>query len=252
MNKKIQNNLINKPDDYLFNILEIDNFNKKTSNLRDFYKYIIENDKKVNGDIFEFGCYKGRSLLALALLLKKIKSKKILYAFDSFKGFPIYTEKDSFKNLKYRKDVYDKHLISKEIRNFFLKEKVNKKNISGSLDFSFNSKKMLEKKINFLGLNNIKIVQGNFNKTVPYFFSKYKNKIFGINLDSDLYDSYRIVLENTYPYLMKNGYVHLDEYYSIKFPGAKIAVDEFCKKNHIVVRKNKNYVWEFERFYLKK
>ena len=251
MSKKILHSFINKPDDYIFNILEIDNFNKETSSLRNFYKHIIKYDKKVKGDIFEFGCYKGRSLLAIALLLKKIKSKKIIYAFDSFKGFPSYTDEDTFKKLNYRKDVFQKHQISKKIREYLIQSKVNKKNISSSLDFSINSKLILEKKKKFLRLDNIKIIQGNFETTVPKFFSKYNKKIFAINLDCDLYLSYKVVLENIFPFLVKNTYVHLDEYYSIKFPGAKTAVDEFCKKNNLKVKKNRNYKWEFERYYLK-
>lgn len=251
MSKAILNSLIHKPDDYIFNILEIDNFNKEISSLRHFYSHIIKYDKKVPGDIFEFGCYKGRSLLAIALLLKKIKSKKIVYAFDSFKGFPAYTDKDSFKKLNYRKDVYRKHLLSTKIRQHLINSKINKKNISSSLDFSLNSKDILEKKIKFLGLNNIKIIQGNFQLTVPKFLLKFSKKIFAVNLDCDLYDSYKVVLDSIFPYLIKNTYVHLDEYYSIKFPGAKIAVDEFCKKNNLKVKRNKNFKWEFERYYLK-
>ena len=45
MSKKIVHSFINKPDDYIFNILEIDNFNKETSSLRNFYKHIIKYDK---------------------------------------------------------------------------------------------------------------------------------------------------------------------------------------------------------------
>ena len=80
----------------------------------------------------------------------------------------------------------------------------------------------------------------------------YDKSIFSVNLDSDLYDSYKVVLENIYSKIVKNGYLHLDEYYSIKFPGCKIAVDEFCKKKNIKVKRNKNYDWEFERYYIQK
>ena len=244
--------LNSKKDDYLFNLLNIDNFNKNTSSLRHFYKHLIRYDKKIKGNIFEFGCYKGRSLLAIALLLKKIKSKKIVYAFDSFKGFPGYSKYESFKFLKYNKDVFFKHNVSKKIRKFNLGLDIDKKNISSSNNFSLNSKKDLIKKIKFLNLKNIIIVQGDFKKTVPRFMKSYDKSIFSVNLDSDLYDSYKVVLENIYSKIVKNGYLHLDEYYSIKFPGCKIAVDEFCKKKNIKVKRNKNYDWEFERYYIQK
>ena len=241
-----------KKDDYLFNLLNIDNFNKNTSHLRYFYRHLIKYDKKIKGNIFEFGCYKGRTLLAIALLLKKIKSKKIIYAFDNFKGFPSYSKYESFKFLKYRKDVFFKHNVAKKIRKFNLGLDINKKNISSSNDFSLNSKKDLIKKIKFLNLKNIIIVEGNFEKTVPRFMKDYDKPIFSVNLDSDLHDSYNLVLENVYPKIVSKGYLHLDEYYSIKFPGCKIAVDKFCKKRKIKVKKNKNYEWEFERYFIQK
>ena len=121
-------------------------------------------------------------------------------------------------------------MCQKKIRKFNLGLDIDKKNISSSNNFSQNKKKDLIKKIKFLNLKNIIIVQGDFKKTVPRFMKSYDKSIFSVNLDSDLYDSYKVVLENIYSKIVKNGYLHLDEYYSIKFPGCKIAVDEFCKK----------------------
>ena len=70
--------------------------------------------------------------------------------------------------------------------------------------------------------------------------------------DSDLYESYKTVLPFAYQSLVKGGYIHLDEYYSLKFPGAKIATDQFVKKNKIKLYKNKTFTWEFDRYYLRK
>lgn len=254
MKINIQKLLLQKQDDYLFNLLNIDNFNKQTSHLRYFYSHIKSNYKKLPGDIFEFGCYRGRSLLAIALLLKKLKSNKIVYAFDTFRGFPnnIYSEQDSFDFFKENREIQFKHEVVKKIRKFNIGIDVNKKNISRSEDFRFNSKKDLLKKIRFLGLKNIKLIEGSFENTLPKFLKKYKNKIFSVNMDCDLYKSYKVVLESIYPKLIKKGYVHLDEYYSLKFPGCKIAVDEFCNHHDIKVKKNKNFRWEFKRYYLEK
>jgi hypothetical protein len=46
-------------------------------------------------------------------------------------------------------------------------------------------------------------------------------------LDSDLYGSYAITLPTLWKQLTPGGYIYLDEYYSLKFPGPRIAVDEF-------------------------
>ena len=48
--------------------------------------------------------------------------------------------------------------------------------------------------------------------------------------------------------LVNGGFIHLDEYYSLKYPGPKIAVDEFLSK----VLKQKKQPNEFKRYYLTK
>ena len=49
---------------------------------------------------------------------------------------------------------------------------------------------------------------------------------------------------------MKKGIIYLDEYYSLKFPGAKIATDKFCREK-IFPNKIKNLKEDFERWYIK-
>ena len=46
-------------------------------------------------------------------------------------------------------------------------------------------------------------------------------------LDFDLYKAYSDVLPVVWPLLRDGGAIYLDEYFSYKFPGARIAVDEF-------------------------
>jgi len=244
--------VIKNDDKFIFDLLGIDFYLNPTSALRHYYNFIMKNANKMDGDVFEFGCFNGKSLLAQAIILKKINSKKTVYGFDSFKGFPQYHKYDDFKYLKKDKKLYHKHLINKKIRQFVINKKINIKNISQSLNFASQSKTKLIKKIKKLGLNNIKLIEGNFSDSVPLFFKNYKKKIMCANLDSDLFESYDITLPYIYKYLIKGGYIHLDEYYSLKFPGAKIASDEFMKKNKIKLKKNKTYDWEFERYFIKK
>tara|TARA_B100001173_G_C15875477_1_gene499190 strand:- start:137 stop:895 length:759 start_codon:yes stop_codon:yes gene_type:complete len=244
--------ILTNDDEFIFNTLGIDFFLNPSNGLRHYYKFIKKNVKNLEGNLFEFGCFNGKTLLAQAILLKRLKSKKIIYGFDSFKGFPSYHKFDSFKYLKKNKVIYKKHLINKSIREFVLQTKVNERNISQSLEFKNQSKKNLLKKIKMLGLDNIKLIEGNFVKTVPNFFKTYNEKIMCVNLDSDLYTSYKVVLPYAFSNLVSGGYIHLDEYYSLKFPGAKIATDEFVKEKKIKVSKNKTFKWEFERYYLKK
>ena len=111
----------------------------------------------------------------------------------------------------------------------------------------------MQKKIRLLGLKNIILIKGDFKKTIPSFFKKNtKKKDFAANIDCDLYDSYTTVLTHTWPRLNKNGIILLDEYYSLKFPGARIAADDFFKTNKIKPFKKKSWSTDFERWYIKK
>ena len=93
-----------------------------------------------------------------------------------------------------------------------------------------------------------------FIKIFFWFFLIAKNtsQIFAANIDSDLYESYRIILASLYPKLVKGGMIHLDEYFSLKFPGARIATDQFARENGLKLKKIKNFDWEFERYFIQK
>ena len=78
------------------NVLGIDHV--KTSHLNNYYNFILKNHKKINGDIVEAGVFKGRSLLATALMMKANKINKKIFAFDTWSGFP----------KKYKTDIQDK------------------------------------------------------------------------------------------------------------------------------------------------
>ena len=51
-------------------------------------------DSNVNGDVVEFGCYKGTTSLFLMRLLEGLKSDKRLFIYDSFDGLPDKTDAD--------------------------------------------------------------------------------------------------------------------------------------------------------------
>ena len=58
-----------------------------------------------------------------------------------------------------------------------------------------------------------------------------------------------IIFENLEP----NGYINLDEYYSLKYPGAKIATDQFLiKYQDAKLVKNQTPSNEFIRYYITK
>ena len=245
-------------DDFEYNLLNIENINR-TKQFKFLFDFIIKYHKKIKGDIFEFGTFQGRTLFAIAIILKKLKSKKKIYAFDSFKGFPIYSKEDDYKNFdklfkekKISKNHYNQIKKYKIIKKILDKNiKFNAKDLSPHSDFSSTSKKNILRKIKLFNLSNIQIIEGPFEKTVKKFFSKKRN-IFACNIDCDLYSGYKTILPYIYRDLSVNGYVHLDEYFSLKYPGARIACDEFFEQNNIKPLKNKTDDREFERWYFTK
>ena len=247
-----------KYSEYELDLFEVEGYHKQTISAHRFwYQHIKKNALKKDGDIFEFGVYRGKSLITAALLLKELKSKKKIYGFDKFKGFPTTSKFDELKNFNNKK--YFNKKIYKEVKNFIRLKKIltgrnkfNPRNISTSGDFSNQSYDYLKKKIEYFKLDNIRLIKGNFEKTVPNFFNSNKIKISSCNIDCDLYEGYKIILPYIYNNLSKGGYIFLDEYYSLKFPGAKIATDNFCKNFKIKPKRNLVRKGEFERWYITK
>ena len=247
-------------DEFQINLLNIEDYSENSkSRLRFWFKHIKENALNDDGDIFEFGVFRGSSLIAAAIILKEMGSKKKIFGFDSFEGFPCYSEKDDLENFyKYKGKIFDEKFINKFEKFKELKKMItgldnfDKISIASSGNFSQTSYEDIKNKIEYLKLDNIKIIKGPFSETVKEFFEKDNYKISSANLDCDLYEGYKICLPIIYNYLSKSGFIHLDEYYSFKYPGAKIACDEFFKEQNIKPLKNKTRKNEFERWYITK
>ena len=245
---------INK--EFIFNALGIDNHLKDSSSrLRFWYDHIRKNANRDSGDIFEFGVFRGASLLSVAILLKQLKSSKKVYGFDSFSGFPSYNDFDDlssfekFEGVHFEEDLVQNFKTLKKIREQSLNKEIDKKNISSVGEFTDTSLKSLEDKIEYLGLDNIVLIEGSFSDTLPSFFKEFQGSISSVNIDCDLYDGYKLALPHIWKNLREGGYVHLDEYYSLKFPGARIACNEFFKKKGIEPQKQRVREGEFERWY---
>jgi len=220
-------------DDWVFNSLGIESFNSTSrSRLRHWFAHARQNHSVLTGDILEFGVYKGGGVIAMGLLLKALGSSKTIYAFDSFSGFPGYHLNDDLSMFEKRPDIFEDELIRKarlckDIAEWRIGGDITPKNISTSGDFSDASKEMLEQKISKFGLDNIVVIEGDFEHTVPKFFNDYEGSVFSANIDCDLYAGYQAALAPTFGKCVDGGMIYLDEYYSLKFPGARIAVQEF-------------------------
>ena len=80
--------------------------------------------------------------------------------------------------------------------------------------------------------NNVSLIKGYFNETLPKFLEEHKEKAAFIHIDCDLYSSTKTIFENIYDKIIPNTVIQFDEYYN--YPGWKNhefkAFQEFCKK----------------------
>lgn len=243
-------------EDWEYGVLGVYNY-KKVGKLDEYFKHIFEIDKFLEGDIAEVGVYRGSSILATALYLKEIGSTKKVYGFDSFTGFPSYHKNDNlakfdelFQTGKISKSLHDKISLNQKHRSLFLDE-VTVENISSSGNFSENVYEDLVKKIKYLDLDNIILIKGNFEETMMN-TSLTNIKFSSCLLDCDLYDGYKTSLPFVWERMVNGGYIFLDEYYSLKFPGAKIATDEFFMDKKAKPLQHKLAHNDFERWYVRK
>ena len=178
---------------------------------------IYKKISNVKGDIFEFGVFKGVSLIRFLTFRDIINKKttKHVYGFDAFGKFPAPKQNNLHKN---RDTVFAK------FHDHRIGEGIKEKNL----------KKLLIKK-NF---NKFTLIKGNVNTSLEKFLIKKKNKlkISLLHLDLDIYSPTKLVLEKLYKYVSKKGIILLDDYKHIK--GATTAVDEFLKKKpNLKIRK---------------
>jgi hypothetical protein len=141
---------------------------------------------KLGGAIVEFGCNAGRT----AALMACVCPEKPLWLYDSFKGLPAPTDKDSgqFGAGIMKASVW-------EVQNHF---------------------KTYE-------LYAPTIVEGWFNELKP---NQIPDKIAFVHIDCDLYESTRDSLKIVYPRLASEGWIVIDDYGWSVTPGVKAAADD--------------------------
>ncbi len=220
-----------------FNTLGIYDY-KRPGHLDLWFNYIRLTESLIDGDVVEAGVYRGHTLLATALLLRELGSQKRVFGFDSFSGFPKPNLEHQSKIITSTSKLdMSSHQQSQVVRLKQIKEglesesflvarnAVSSREISSSGSFSDPQKDKLEQKIKFLGLTNIVLIDGFFNETMVT--HNLPNQIYASFLDCDLHESYTTALQAIWPLLSRGSFVYMDEYYSLKFLEARVAVDAF-------------------------
>jgi len=157
----------------------------------------------------EAGLGEGDSFSFLAFVAEELKVD--LIGFDSFQGFPepsspkdqrAWGPETKAGQIKVSKDTILKKLKASGLPPAFIPEK-------------------------------IKLVPGFFEQSLDEFSPN--KKFFFVNLDVDLYSSYKTCLPYFWKHTAQGGVICFDEYHNPKWPGAKEAIDEFCSLQNIHV-----------------
>ncbi|NJL70857.1 MAG: methyltransferase [Candidatus Competibacteraceae bacterium] len=211
------------------------------------------------GDIVEAGVFRGRSILATAMVLRELNSDKVVYGYDTFTGFPpVYHDKDDirhFESLAAAGKISSDHLAATKLllthRKALSRTTTAPDALSQSGRFDDAPLELLKDKIRYLGLDKwIRLVPGDFALSMGR--GDGPRLVMAALLDCDLYASYMVALPWIWPNLVRGGYLWLDEYFSLKFPGARIACDEFFADKADKPTMHLRQPRDFERWYVQK
>lgn len=235
--------------DWLLNVMGLRN-PKKAESLKPFYDFLLNEGLELPGDVAEFGVYKGDSLLSTALFLLRAGSAKKTLGFDTFAGFPALHENDRTERFE---ELHAKGRMSESHYQAVLQlREAERLGIYRQHQFQATSLELVNGRIKTLRLPNVILHPGDFKdaiRNVPG-----DTRYCAVLMDSDLYASHADTLPHCWEKLVPGGAIYLDEYYSLKYPGARIAIDEFCEKIGTEPIRVLGYSekGEFERWFLKK
>lgn len=245
--------------DWEFNTLNIYNY-KKHGKLASVFDWMLGEGRGVEGDILEAGCFRGKTLLAFGLFVLEHGLNRKVYGYDTFSGFPaVYHENDDFgmfDSLASSGRLTPEHfsmIKQNEKIKSAMRRSVEANSISTSGDFSNVDLEELKMKIEFLGLTEIvHLVKGDFSETMSPGAAFGPDRVAVASLDCDLYSSYMTALPFVWASAAPGSLVYLDEYFSLKFPGARIATDEFSETRGVKPKLLKREDDGFERWALRK
>ena len=218
------------------NVLQVYDFESPVNPYKYWYDFLKFRLSSIPGDIVEIGVYRGRTLCSTAWVASQDYIPRTVYGFDSFDGFP-ETNHPNDQPEKFVELFNLGFIDSDHFQSFQLNCELNKvvgrdlstSGLSSSGNFSAPSQELVMRKLSYLGLTNYKLINGDIAETmVP---KNLPNQISAIFLDADLYEPYRGTLQECWSRLSVGGIVFLDEYFSLKFPGPRIAVNEFLSLN---------------------
>jgi hypothetical protein len=220
---------IDEMEHWEFGALGIHNPNRST--LAPYFQ-LVRDTESISGDILELGVLRGASLITTGLLLESLSSKRVVTGLDTFTGFPGYTEQDDFNNFWKLEELG--HISSEHLERVKRNQSLVKirgasetpNSISNSNDFSDTSYDLVRSRVLNLELEQrVFVHEVDITKELENYLKDKKYSL--ILMDVDLYLPYAKALPILFEHLSPGGKIYLDEYYSLKFPGPRIAVNNF-------------------------
>jgi hypothetical protein len=164
------------------------------------------------GEVVECGVFKGASLIRFAAfreLLGSPYSKKIV-GFDTFGTFP---DTDYGPDMAARERFVDAAGA----------ESIGVAQLVGVLERQGTNR-------------HLELVEGDVCESVPAYVDEHPElRISLLNLDTDVYEPARVILEHLYPRIVPGGVLILDDYGT--FPGETDAVDEYFRGAPVTIEK---------------
>jgi hypothetical protein len=165
------------------------------------FRYLLHGVAQVPGDVCEVGCYRGLSAHLIASTLSEMNKRAPFHLCDSFEGLSEFStvDRSDSHNMdqpeKRRKYICSLDMVQRNLREF---------------DFIVYHKGWIPEPFQTL----------------------VDSRFCFVHLDVDLYQPTRDSFEFFYPRLSPNGVMVFDDYGSVKFPGARQAIDECLGRVH--------------------
>ena len=184
-----------------------------------FQKLFENKDKK--GTYVECGVFMGGTLMSAVNFAKDIDIDFNFIGADTFSGFPLTFQHNENDLPSKFIELYNSKLISEDHFNKI------KKRTNNFIDISHLETKYFDNEFNslfrFCDKKGVSLLKGKFEDSLVDF----DKEIDILHIDCDLYESYLECLNKLYENVVVGGSIIFDEYYSHKYPGARIAVNEF-------------------------
>jgi hypothetical protein len=205
--------------------------NPRISPLKPYFD-LLERTEGLEGDVLELGVARGASIITTGLILESLGSDRKVVGIDTFSGFPNFSTLDdvSMFDSMYQEDMISYQHLERVKRNLILIQirgsSLQPNQLSTSGDFSSTSLNMVQSKIDSLNLSHrVSLRVADLSRSEEWLHPEQKFSL--VLFDLDLYQPYAKQLPSIFSSLVDDGFIYLDEYYSLKFPGPRLAVRDF-------------------------